>query len=256
MNSAPRLSKALAARPLLSGILCLALLGGCDKPANSPQQSVVSVTNPVVSETQAKAAAEGPGKDEKACFGCGGQGEAACHGPGCVGGKVSCPAPCIKLNTGTWAKHPELHRPDPNELMQLVMVQGHKVLVSSHHEGVQYFWVNGQAEMRACPTCGGTAKVNCPVCKGLGRQTCQICSGKKFIPIAWTPTDNPWFNRQPDLIRLKDGQVVLGRIALSSGDDRTIVTRDKKIIHAKAGDILPKSVTTPPAATNVPSSKP
>lgn len=255
MDNAPRLSR-FAASALASGILSVALLVGCDKPAsNSVKQPVAPEPSPAVAETPTKIAAEGPGKDEKVCFGCGGQGAGPCHAPGCVGGKVNCPAPCIKLNTGTWAKHPELNRPDPNELMQLLVVQGHKMLVSSHHEGVQYFWVNGDSEMRACTVCGGAAKVNCPVCKGLGKQTCPICSGKKYIPIAWTPTDNPWFNSQPDLIRLKDGQVILGRVALSSGDDRTIVTRDKKVIHAKAADILPKSDSTPPPTTNVPPAK-
>ena len=256
MDNSPRLLKPFAARALASGAFCVVLLVGCDKPAsNSVKQPVASETSPVVAQTPTNIVTEGPGKDEKVCFGCGGQGAAPCHAPGCVGGKVSCPAPCIKLNTGVWAKHPELHRPDPNELMQLVVVQGHKILVSSHHEGVQYFWATDHAEMRACAVCAGTAKVNCPVCKGLGKQTCPICSGKKFIPVAWTPTDNPWFNNQPDLIRLRDGQVILGRVALSNGDDRTIVTRDKKVIHVKAADILPKSDPTPAPATGVPSSK-
>jgi hypothetical protein len=255
MNNAPRLSR-FAACALASGILSIALLVGCDKPAsNSVKQPVAPETSPVVAETPTNAATEGPGKDEKVCFGCGGQGAGPCHAPGCVCGKVNCPAPCVKLNTGIWVKHPELNRPDPNELMQLIVIQGHKILVSSHHEGVQYFWVNGDSVMRACPVCGGAAKVNCQVCKGTTKQTCQICAGKKFIPVAWTPTDNPWFNSQPDLIRLKDGQVVLGRVALSSGDDRTIVTRDKKVIHAKASDILPKSDSTPPPATNAPPAK-
>jgi hypothetical protein len=78
--------------------------------------------------------------------------------------------------------------------------------------------------------------------------TCPICNGKKFIPVAWTPTDNPWFNSQPDVIRLADGQVILGRVAALVGDDRTIVTRDKKILHVKASDILTKAETNSPAA--------
>ena len=49
----------------------------------------------------------------------------------------------------------------------------------------------------------------------------------------WTPTDNPWFNNQPDVIRLADGQMLLGRVAAEVGDDRTIITRDKKILHVK-----------------------
>jgi len=92
-----------------------------------------------------------------------------------------------------------------------------------------------------CKICGGTTKVTCPVCKGTGKETCPICKGKKFIPAAWTPTDNPWFNSQPDVIRLADGQMMLGRVAASVGDDRTIITRDKKILHVKVSDILSKT---------------
>ena len=72
--------------------------------------------------------------------------------------------------------------------------------------------------------------------------------GKKFIPIVWTPTNNPSFNSQPDVIRLADGQVLLGRVAAEVGDDRTIITRDKKILHVKASDILPKPETNSPVA--------
>jgi hypothetical protein len=47
---------------------------------------------------------------------------------------------------------------------------------------------------------------------------------------------------------LADGQVILGRLAAEVGDDRTIVTRDKKILHVKASDILPKPGTNDSAA--------
>jgi hypothetical protein len=94
--------------------------------------------------------------------------------------------------------------------------------------------------------------VACSVCKGTGRETCSICNGKKFIPVAWTPTDNPWFNSQPDVIRLADGQAVLGRVAAAVGDDRTIITRDKKTLHAKASDILPKTEEISPATPALP----
>ena len=120
---------------------------------------------------------------------------------------------------------------------------------NQHHLGEVIVYQNGVAvNIGKCKVCGGTTKVTCSVCKGTGKVTCPICSGKKFIPIAWTPTDNPWFNSQPDVIRLADGQVLLGRVAASLGDDRTIITRDKKILHVKAPDILPKADTNPPAA--------
>jgi hypothetical protein len=35
--------------------------------------------------------------------------------------------------------------------------------------------------------------------------------------------------------------VLLGRVAASVGDDRTIITRDKKILHMKVSDILSKT---------------
>ncbi|HTD67764.1 MAG TPA: hypothetical protein VK846_14660 [Candidatus Limnocylindria bacterium] len=97
-----------------------------------------------------------------------------------------------------------------------------------------------------CTVCGGTIKVTCKTCAGTGKQTCEVCQGKKFILIAWTPTDNPWFNSQPDLIRLMDGRMILGRIAMAVGEERTIVTRDKKLLHIIASDILPKAGTNSP----------
>jgi hypothetical protein len=109
------------------------------------------------------------------------------------------------------------------------------------HVGNVIAYQNGDpVDTGPCKICGGKTTVTCPVCKGTGTQTCGLCSGKKFVPDAWTATDNPQFNSQPDLIRLKDGQVVLGRVAASNGEDRTIITRDKKVLHVKASDILPK----------------
>jgi hypothetical protein len=120
---------------------------------------------------------------------------------------------------------------------------------TTHHVGEVIVYQNGVAvNIGKCKICGGTTKVKCDVCKGTGKVTCPVCNGKKFIPVAWTPTDNPWFNSQPDVIRLADGQVILGRVAAEVGDDRTIVTRDKKILHVKASDILPKTDTNGPAA--------
>ena len=91
------------------------------------------------------------------------------------------------------------------------------------------------------PRCGGTAKVKCPICDGRGQQTCEVCEGKKIIPAAWTATDNPWLNRQPDLIRLKDGRALLGRVAMRTGTKCTLKTRDGKMVDVDAADILPKA---------------
>ena len=73
--------------------------------------------------------------------------------------------------------------------------------------------------------CGGTTKIKCPDCRGTGQQTCDFCEGKKIVPVTWTPSDNPVLSRQPDLIRLKDGRVLLGRVATRVGTKYTIKTR-------------------------------
>jgi hypothetical protein len=117
------------------------------------------------------------------------------------------------------------------------------------HIGEVIVYSNGVAvNIGECKVCGGTTKVKCDVCKGTGKVTCPICNGKKFIPVAWTPTNNPSFNSQPDVIRLKDGRVFLGRVAVAIGEERTIITRDKQTLHLKASDILPQANTNAPAA--------
>jgi hypothetical protein len=127
---------------------------------------------------------------------------------------------------------------------------GHyRLSVSQHHLGEVVAMQDGKPTPAGrCKICGGTGKVTCRVCQGTGRQTCPVCNGTKFVPPDWTPTNNPWFNRQPDVIRLKDGRVVLGRVAVAIGDERTIITHDKQTLHLKASDILPKADTNAPAA--------
>src|ERR1035437_527275 len=239
MANAAQLPRRFAFCPVLACFLGVLLFVSCGKQvSDSTKQSSASAPPPVEA---------GPGPNEKVCFACKGEGTVACRAPGCVNGQVDCPASCIKLNKGVWVKRPG--RPDPNETMQLIQVSGKQVWVSSHHPGVTYTSrADGGWDMHSCPVCKGTTKVTCSVCKGTGKETCPVCNGKKFISVASTPTDNPWFNSQPDVIRLKDLQVLLGRVSPSLGDDRTIVTRDKKILHVKASDILPKADTNPPAA--------
>jgi hypothetical protein len=239
MNSVVHSRRSFPVRPVLASFLAPLLFVSCGK-----QQTSNSATPSSAPDSQA--AATGPGPGEKVCFECNGTGTVACRAPGCRLGKVECPAPCIKLTKGVWVKRPG--RSDPNETMQLITVSGKQVWVSSHHPGVTYTEnASGGWDMHTCPVCNGTAWVTCPICKGKGIQTCDICKGKKFIPIAWTPTDNPWFNSQPDLIRLKDGQVILGRVAASIGEERTIITRDKKVLYVKASEILPRPDTNSPA---------
>jgi hypothetical protein len=218
------------------------LFVSCAKQADAPGSQAGEITNSMAAPpTEATA---GPGPDEKVCFACKGQGTVACLVPGCRNGQADCPGACLKLNRGAWI-HMDVAGHDPSELWQKFpnqSGQGGYQAWNQHHVGDVIVYQNGVAmDTGPCKICGGTTKVTCSVCKGTGKVACPICGGKKFIPTAWTPTDNPWFNRQPDVIRLADGQVLLGRVAASDGDDRTIVTRDKKVVHVKVSDILPKA---------------
>ena len=191
-------------------------------------------------------AESGPGPNEKVCFVCQGEGTVPCRASGCAKGQADCPGPCLKLTRGAWI-HMNVAGHDPSELWQKFPNQsgnGGYQAWNQHHVGEVIAYQNGVAvNTGPCKICGGSTKVTCRVCKGTGKATCELCQGKKFIPTAWTATDNPWFNSQPDVLRLADGQVVLGRVAATSGDDATIVTRDKKVLHVKTSDILPKSGT-------------
>ena len=253
MANAAQLTRRFAFCPVLVCFLGMLLFAGCEKPADTPQSQVNAPTNsaPPASEVMAS-----PGPDEKVCFECKGQGTVPCRVPGCVNGQVDCPGPCLKLSKGAWI-HMTVAGHDPSELWQKFPNengQGGYQAWNQYHVGEAIVYQNGVAmNIGKCTVCGGTGKVKCDVCKGTGKTTCPICNGKKFIPVAWTPTDNPWFNSQFDMIRLVDGRVIQGRVAASVGDDRTIITRDKKNLHVKASDILPKADTNPPAAKTLPS---
>ncbi len=238
-NAAP-LPTRFAFYPVFACFLGALLFTGCGKPA-APKTVTTNSAPPVVA---------GPGPGEKVCFECNGAGTVPCRAPGCVNGKVDCPGPCLKLSKGVW-KHTDIDGKPSDVLWQeFTSADGRWTMAwSEHHLGEVIVTQDGRpTNIGKCKICGGTTKVTCPVCKGTGKETCPVCKGKKFIPVAWTPTDNPWFNRQPDVIRLADGQVLLGRVAASVGDDRTIITRDKKTLHVKASDILPKTDANAPAA--------
>jgi len=242
-NAAP-LPRRFAFVPVLACFLGALLFAGCGKPADAPKSQVTATTNSTPPSKEA-----GPGPGEKVCFACKGEGTVPCLVPGCVDGQVDCPGPCLKLSRGVWT-HMNVAGHDPSDLwITFTAANGGTMSWNQNHVGDVIVYQNGNpVDIGKCKICGGTGKVTCDVCKGTGRVTCTVCGGMKFIPVAWTPTDNPYFNRQPDIIRLADGRVVLGRVAASVGDDRTIVTRDKKILHVKASDILPKAGTNFPAA--------
>jgi hypothetical protein len=226
-----------------------ALVAGCDRPSSD---SAKQTTN---TETKSVAAAvPQPGKDEKFCFNCTGQGTVACRAPGCVAGKVDCPGSCIKLNRGNWVQMAVAGH-DPHEwwikFPNASGLGGYQAWTRAH-VGEAIVYQNGQAvNIGPCKICGGTTRVPCPVCKGAGKMTCEVCQGKKFVPQSWTATDNPWLNSQPDLIRLTDGRVVLGKIVLSSGNDRTIKTREGKILHVTASEIAPNAESRTASGTKL-----
>jgi hypothetical protein len=252
MVNATPLPRRFAFGPVLACFLGALLFAGCGKPTDVPKSQPPATTNSTPPPSEVVA---GPGPGEKVCFACNGEGTVACLVPGCKDGWVDCPGPCLKLSRGTWI-HMDVPGHGPNELWQKfpdLDGRGGYYAFSQHHLGETVAYQNGRAVSTGrCKICGGTGKVKCDVCKGTGRVTCPVCSGKKFIPIIWTPTNNPSFNSQPDVIRLADGRVLLGRVAAVAGDDRTIVTRDKKILHVKAPDILPKPDANAPAAPAAP----
>ena len=225
-------------------------LVSCGKPPATPKSQTTATTK---AAAPAPIEAAGPGPGEKTCFACKGEGTVKCLVPGCVDGQVDCPGPCLKLSQGVW-RHMEVAGHDPNDLwITFTAANGGTMSWNQNHVGDVIEIQNGSpVNVGKCKICGGTGKVKCEVCKGTGQVACPVCNGKKFVPIAWTATDNPYFNRQPDIIRLTDGRVLLGRVAATVGDDLTIVTRDKKILHVKSSDILPKTGTNAPAARTLP----
>jgi hypothetical protein len=239
-----------------SWLACFLLLFvGCGKPTTASPQKVLTATNVAPSAlSSAETAVPDPG--QKVCFACKGEGAVACLVPGCKDGQVDCPGPCLKLSKGVWTHTDIDGKPSDLWWQYFNSADGSYTFgVSEHHLGEVVVVQDGKPTLGGkCKICGGTGKVKCQVCQGTGRVTCPVCGGKKFVPIAWTPTDNPYFNRQPDIIRLADGRVLLGRIAAEAGADRTIITRDKKILHVKVADILPKETTNSVTTQTAPGS--
>lgn len=172
---------------------------------------------------------ESPGTNEtsKTCFQCNGTGTSKCNAPTCLNGQVDCPAPCIKLRKGRWVKRPDLNRPDPNETMQTIIINGDKWDLSSHHEGVRYVpRGDKEIEMVTCTVCNGTTRVQCKVCQGKGIITCPVCDGKKVVPETWSAFDNPKMKNRPSRFKLKDGSVIVGFKKMAAGS--TVIIRTEK----------------------------
>ena len=218
----------------ISSVAIALLLAGCSPTSSDAPKS---------STTETAATELTPDKDHQRCFACDGKGIVACRA-GCVAGQAECPGACLRLSRGKW-EHLEVAGHPPTDLWQkfpdgpdgwTAWTQGHvgEVIV------VQ----NGKAaNLGKCKQCGGATKIQCSVCGGKGQQVCEYCQGTKLVPIDWKPNDNPVLNRQPDLIRLKDGRALLGRVAMRSGTKYTIKTRDGKLVDLDASEIVPKAVS-------------
>jgi len=225
-------------RSVASGCLAALLLGfmlpglnGCGKskgadgrmqkePGDTSQPKVLAAVDSQVSAAATK---------EQTCFNCAGAGIVPCRAPGCAAGKVECPGPCMKLTRGNWVRM-NMAGHNPNELwMKFPNPDGRSFEAwNQNHVGEVVVYQNGKpVNIGPCKMCGGTTRVNCPVCQGAGKAACPICKGNKTVPASWTDTDNPWLNSQPDLVRLKSGRILLGKL-LTNGTGVLIKTRDGK----------------------------
>ncbi len=186
----------------------------------------------------------------KVCFQCNGTGMMKCPDPGCKGGLVDCPGPCLKLSRGTWV-HMEVANHPPTDLWQkFQQADGTWQAWNQNHVGQVIEMQNGKAvNVGNCPVCGGTAHVKCPVCKGTGEVVCTICEGKKIVPESWSAFDNPKMKTRPGHFTLKDGRTIIGRKSMVLGTHITIRT-ETNTVEVDASDIV--SEVTLPSETNSP----
>ncbi|MBN8246566.1 MAG: hypothetical protein J0L84_03890 [Verrucomicrobia bacterium] len=188
----------------------------------APPPSAPAISEPVAGKPRA------PKDGEQVCFVCEAKGEVPCSAPRCNAGYRPCPGPCFKRHEGTWAPYPG----QPGVMARAVRTPDRKTYyISEGHAGEVWVFEGGALVSKGlCPTCKGHRAVACKSCKSSGKQECPVCRGEGAIPAAWTPEDNPWFNRQPDLVRLKDGRVFLG--AESGGDELLVMWK------TRAGEII------------------
>jgi len=185
--------------------------------------------NPVPAAAETPAGKPRAPKDgEQACFLCTAKGEVACSAPRCNAGYRPCPGPCLKRQEGTWVPF----QGHPGVMARAIRAPNRSTFfISEGHAGEVWVFEGGTMVSKGpCPTCKGHQVVGCKSCKTTGQQECPVCEGVGAVPSAWTPEDNPWFNRQPDLVRLKDGRVFLG--AESGGDELLVMWK------TRAGEII------------------
>jgi len=224
---------------------CAGILAGCGKPASTSPKSLAEAPVPDASNAPASQVVPDPEREpkdgEKKCFACDGIGPIKCTAPGCVAGQVDCPAACLKRDRGVCI-HMDVAGHPPTDIWQkFYQSDGSYMAYKQNHIGHVIVMKNGLAvDTGPCTVCGGSGKVPCKVCQGTGQVPCPICEGKKYIPVSWTPTDNPWLNRQPDLIRLRSGEVLLGQVMHSNEVELLVKTRAGKWTHIAITNILPK----------------
>ena len=230
----------------MAGILWCGLLASCSKPPTvaSVNKSSSAGEDMANSQSDSNSSApanipDGPSAGEKICFACKGSGTVKCTAPGCVDGMVDCPGPCLKLDRGVWVHLDVAGHPASDIWQKFYQSDGSYEAYNQNHIGHVIAMENGQAvDTGPCKICGGAGKVPCSVCKGTGQVVCPICEGKKYIPDSWTPTDNPWLDRQPDLIRLVDGRILFGKVMSTVGSDVTIKTRDGRWLHFDVTNVV------------------
>ena len=244
-------------RFLLLAVALPALVGaGCGKPAATSKEPVIVVAganevdgsdeteieltkkleakrrpgaaNPTTKPAKpAVAQIHEPGPNEQRCFQCNAQGQVACVAPGCRNGYLPCPGRCLKRSQGTWV-------PDKAHggMAAAIKVPGGGTwFINEGHAGEIWVYQGGKMVSQGpCPTCDGHQVVRCKVCDSRGKTPCELCETKGVVPAAWKPTDNPWFNRQPDIVRLKDDRVFLAK---EVGGDDVIV-----MFKTRAGEVM------------------
>lgn len=231
---------------LLPALVGFLIIAGCSRPGEKPTASAKAGTEATVEDDapdetevaltqkleERKRATAGkpkkaafvpvskvkpPGAGEQACFECEGHGVVACPTRGCSKGYLPCPGPCLKRHEGTWV-------PDPKHggMARAIKVPDRRTYyIPEYHAGEVWVYEGGNLVSKGnCPTCGGRRTIDCKTCSGMGTIECEVCAGKGVVPSDWKPHDNPWFNRQPDIVRLKDGRIFL---AVEAGGDDAVV---------------------------------
>ena len=239
---------------LALGLLALIWLGlgpvGCSEkksqkpaPASEPAATAKTAGAPEPAGESAASAAPldakpagppVPAAGQQVCFQCEGSGQMVCQHTGCDHGFVECPGPCLKRSS-KW-EHAVVEGYPADQLWHVIPLPKGIQYVSQGHIGEVFVVRNGQVDrLGKCKVCNGTGHLPCPTCHGKAKVTCDLCEGRKVIPAAWKTNDNPVLNRQPDLIRLKDGRVFLGKRS-ELGERAFIRTRDGQFITVGKDD--------------------